>query len=152
MDARNQADSTVHMVRKALTEHGDKIGADEKAKIEAALKAAEEAMKGDDKDAIEAKTRDLAQPSQKLGEQMYAQAGAGAQAGSGQPNKRAATSRTKATWSTPSSKRSKTRKVRPSRRERDSESRASPWRYDVPTGRVAADRPRRVPFDSAGRV
>ncbi len=86
VDARNQADSTVHMVRKALTEHGDKIGADEKAKIEAAIKATEEAMKGDDKDAIEAKTRDLAQLSQKLGEQAYAQAGAGAQAGSGQPN------------------------------------------------------------------
>ncbi len=86
VDARNQADSTVHMVRKALAEHGDKIGADEKAKIEAALKATEEAMKGNDKDAIEAKTRDLAQLSQKLGEQMYAQAGAGAQAGGAQPN------------------------------------------------------------------
>src|SRR6185295_14163597 len=85
VDARNQADSTVHMVRKALTEHGDKIAADEKAKIEAALKATEEAMKGGDKDAIEAKTRDLAQLSQKLGEQAYAQADAGAQAGSGQP-------------------------------------------------------------------
>jgi molecular chaperone DnaK len=86
VDARNQADSTVHMVRKALTEHGDKIGADEKAKIEAALKATEEAMKDGDKDAIETKTRDLAQLSQKLGEQAYAQAGAGAQAGSSQPN------------------------------------------------------------------
>jgi molecular chaperone DnaK len=79
VDARNQADSTVHMARKALAEHGDKIGADEKSKIEAALKAAEEAMKDGDKDAIEAKTRDLAQVAQKLGEKVYAQAGAGAQ-------------------------------------------------------------------------
>jgi molecular chaperone DnaK len=88
VDARNQADSTVHMVRKALAEHGDKISADEKGKIEVALKGTEEAMKGSDKDAIEAKTRDLAQLSQKLGEQMYAQAGAGggAQAGDAQPN------------------------------------------------------------------
>jgi len=81
VDARNQCDSMLHMVKKALTEHGDKIGADEKSKIEAALKAADEAMKGNDKDVIEAKTRDLAQVSQKLGEKMYAQSGAGPQAG-----------------------------------------------------------------------
>jgi len=79
VDARNQADSTVHMVRKALAEHGGKLGADEKSKIEVALKATEEAMKGGDKDEIEAKTRDLAQLAQKLGEKMYSQAGAGAQ-------------------------------------------------------------------------
>ena len=78
VEARNQADSTVHMVRKALAEHGDKVGADEKARIEAALKATEEAMKGGEKDDIEAKTRDLAQLAQKLGEKMYSQAGAGA--------------------------------------------------------------------------
>jgi molecular chaperone DnaK len=83
VEARNQADSTVHMVRKALGEHGDKIGSDEKSKIEAALKATEEAMKEGDKDAIEAKTRDLAQVAQKLGEKMYAQAGAGAAPGGG---------------------------------------------------------------------
>jgi len=79
VDARNQADSTVHMVKKALAEHGSKLGADEKSKIDAALKATEEAMKGGDKDEIEAKTRDLGQVAQKLGEKMYAQAGAGAQ-------------------------------------------------------------------------
>jgi molecular chaperone DnaK len=87
VDARNQADSTVHTVKKAMAEHGDKIGADEKAKIEAALKATEEAMKDNDKDAIESRTRELTQVSQKLGEQMYAQAGAGAQGGSAQPEK-----------------------------------------------------------------
>jgi len=82
--ARNQADSTVHMVRKALTEHGDKISADEKSKIEALAAATEEVMKGSDTAAITAKTAELAQASQKLGEQMYAQAGAGAQAGGAQ--------------------------------------------------------------------
>jgi len=81
VDTRNQADSTVHMVRKALSEHGDKLGADEKSKIEAAIKSTEEAMKGNDKDAIEAAMRDLSQISQKLGERMYAQDNAGAQAG-----------------------------------------------------------------------
>jgi molecular chaperone DnaK len=78
VDARNQADSTVHMVRKALAEHGDKIGADEKSRIEGALKATEEAMKSGEKDDIESKTRELAQLAQKLGEKMYSQAGAGA--------------------------------------------------------------------------
>jgi molecular chaperone DnaK len=89
VDARNQADSTVHMVRKALSEHGDKVSADEKAKIEAAIKATEDAMKGNDKDAIETAMRDLSQLSQKMGERMYAQENAGAQqAGGGQSQAR----------------------------------------------------------------
>jgi molecular chaperone DnaK len=78
VDARNQADSTVHMVRKALAEHGDKVAVDEKSRIESALKATEEAMKSGEKDDIEAKTRELAQLAQKLGEKMYSQAGADA--------------------------------------------------------------------------
>ncbi len=84
VDARNQCDALVHSVRKSLTEYGDKIGADEKAKIEQALTDAEEALKGNDKDAIEAKTQALGAASQKLGEQMYAQsqgAAEGASAG-----------------------------------------------------------------------
>ena len=70
VDARNQADAMVHSVKKSLTEYGDKIGADDKAKIEAALKDAEEALKGDDKTAIETKTQALAEASAKLAEQM----------------------------------------------------------------------------------
>jgi molecular chaperone DnaK len=73
IDARNQLDHVIHSVRKSLKEHGDKVGADEKAKIETALKEAEEAMKGDDKPKIEAATQALAQAAQKLGEQMYAE-------------------------------------------------------------------------------
>jgi molecular chaperone DnaK len=76
--ARNQADSMIHSVKKALTEHGDKVAADEKGKIESAIAAAEEALKGNDKSAIESTTQALAAASQKLGEQVYAQAGAGA--------------------------------------------------------------------------
>jgi molecular chaperone DnaK len=49
VQARNQADAMVHSVKKSLTEHGDKLDAGEKEKIEAALKDAEEALKGDDK-------------------------------------------------------------------------------------------------------
>ncbi len=84
-NARNQADALVHSVKKSLAEHGDKIDAGEKSKIEDALKAAEEALKSDDKADIEAKTASLMTASQKLGEMMYADmqgaAGAGAAPG-----------------------------------------------------------------------
>ncbi|MBA3034676.1 MAG: molecular chaperone DnaK [Gammaproteobacteria bacterium] len=73
VDTRNQCDAMVHSVKKAVAEHGDKVDADEKAKIEAAIKEAEEAMKGNDKADIEAKTQALGQASQKLGEKIYAE-------------------------------------------------------------------------------
>jgi molecular chaperone DnaK len=73
VDARNQCDHMVHTVRKQLTEQGSKIAADEKSKIEAALKDAEEAMKSDDKAKIEAATQALTQAAQKLAEHMHAQ-------------------------------------------------------------------------------
>ena len=87
VDARNQLDTLVHSVKKALAEHGDKIGED-KAKIEAAIKDAEDAIKTGDKAAIDAKSEALAAVSQKLGEHIYAQAqaeagAAGAGAGAG---------------------------------------------------------------------
>ena len=71
VETRNQCDHMVHSVRKSLKEYGDKVAADEKTKIEAALKDAEEALKGDDKADIEAKTQALAQAAHKLAEQMY---------------------------------------------------------------------------------
>ncbi len=71
VDARNQCDQMIHSVKKSLTEHGDKIGADEKEKIETALKEAEEAIKSDDKSAIEAKTQSLSESAHKLAEQIY---------------------------------------------------------------------------------
>ncbi len=82
--ARNAADSSVHQIRKSLTEHGDKLEASEKESIEAAIKDVEEALKADDKDAIEAKTAALMTASQKLGEKMYAQAQQEAGAGAAQ--------------------------------------------------------------------
>jgi len=85
--ARNQADAGVHQIKKALAEHGSTLDAAEKEKIEAAVKDVEEALKGDDKDAIEAKTAAMMTASQKLGEKMYAgtqggAAGAGPEAAS----------------------------------------------------------------------
>ncbi|MEW6559219.1 MAG: molecular chaperone DnaK [Pseudomonadota bacterium] len=82
VDARNQADAAVHSVRKSLGEYGDKIDAGEKTAIEDALKAAEEAIKSEDKADIEAKTSALLAASQKLGEKMYASQ-AGEQAAGG---------------------------------------------------------------------
>ena len=73
VQARNQADAMIHSVRKSLTEHGDKLEAGEKDKIEAALKDAEEAIKGEDKAEIDAKTEALMTASQKLGEKVYAE-------------------------------------------------------------------------------
>ena len=73
VDARNAADSMVHSVKKSLAEHGDKLDAEEKAKIETAIKDVEDVMKDGDKDAIEAKTNILMEASQKLGEKVYAE-------------------------------------------------------------------------------
>ncbi|MCB1956090.1 MAG: Hsp70 family protein, partial [Rhodocyclaceae bacterium] len=80
VNARNQLDTLVHSVKKALAEHGDKIDGDEKGKIEAAIKDAEEAIKSGDKAAIDAKSEALAKVSQSLGEKVYAQAQAEAEA------------------------------------------------------------------------
>jgi len=83
VEARNQADAMIHGVKKTMKDAGDKLDAAEKEKIEAAIKALEEVKDGDDKDAIEAKTQELAEASHKLAEQMYAQAGQGAAAEGG---------------------------------------------------------------------
>jgi molecular chaperone DnaK len=82
VQARNQADGMIHSVKKSLSEHGDKLEAGEKEKIEAAIKDAEESLKSDDKAVIDAKTEALMAASQKLGEKLYAdQAAAAAAAG-----------------------------------------------------------------------
>ena len=89
VQARNGCDNMIHSVQKSLKEYGDKISADDKAKIEAALKDAEGVVKSDNKEEIEAKTQALAEAAHKLAEQMYAQqqpqgeAAAGAQADAG---------------------------------------------------------------------
>jgi len=71
--ARNQCDAIIHSVNKTLKEHGDKLDGDEKSKVETALKDAEEALKSDNKDTIDAKTQALTEASHKLTEKMYAQ-------------------------------------------------------------------------------
>ncbi|MBD8514294.1 molecular chaperone DnaK [Photobacterium sp. WH77] len=76
VSARNQADQLVHGTRKQIEEAGDALPADEKEKIEAAVSELEEARKGEDKEAIDAKVQALIAASQKLMEiaQQQAQA------------------------------------------------------------------------------
>ncbi|TKB49296.1 molecular chaperone DnaK [Ferrimonas sediminicola] len=86
VQARNQADGLAHATRKQIEEAGEELPADEKEKIEAAIKEVEEATKGSDKEAIEAKTQELIQASQKLMEiaQAKAQAAQGGAEGAQQ--------------------------------------------------------------------
>ncbi|MDH5592139.1 MAG: molecular chaperone DnaK, partial [Gammaproteobacteria bacterium] len=71
--ARNQADALIHTTEKSMTELGDKLDAGEKTTITAAIEALKEAVKGEDKDDIEAKTTALTEASAKMAEQAYAE-------------------------------------------------------------------------------
>ena len=81
--ARNAADSSVHQVRKSLTEHGDKLEASEKESIEAAIKDVEDALKTEDKDAIEAKTTALMTAVAEARREDVCRGAAGGRCGSG---------------------------------------------------------------------
>jgi molecular chaperone DnaK len=83
--ARNQADGLVHSTKKSLTEYGDKLDAAEKTAIEDGIKELEEVLKdaSASKDTLEAKTKSLEASAQKLGEKMYADMQAKAQAAGG---------------------------------------------------------------------
>jgi molecular chaperone DnaK len=72
VQARNNAEASVHSVKKSLVDHADKVDAGDKEKIEAAVKEVEEALKDEDKDQILAKTEALMTVAQKLGEMVYA--------------------------------------------------------------------------------
>ncbi len=80
-EARNQADSLIYSTEKNLTEHGDKIGEDDKNKIKGAIAAVRKAMEGDDVAAIESAVQALTSASHKLAEEMYKKASAAAGAG-----------------------------------------------------------------------
>jgi len=76
---RNSADGLVHATRKTVEEAGDKIEAGEKESIEAAITALEAAVKSDNVDEIEAKTKVLTEASAGMAEKMYADAQAAEQ-------------------------------------------------------------------------
>lgn len=71
ISSRNQCDAIIHSVKKSLKEYGDQLSSDEKAKIETALHDAEEVLKTDNKDDIDAKTQALTEAAHKLAEKMY---------------------------------------------------------------------------------
>jgi molecular chaperone DnaK len=73
VDAKNHADALVHSTEKALAEHGSKVEDSERRAIEDAVSDLKEALKGEDAEAIKAKSNTLAQASMKLGEAMYKQ-------------------------------------------------------------------------------
>ena len=83
VQVRNTADGLIHATRKTLEEAGDKATDDEKSAIEAAIADLEEALKGDDKDDIEAKTNALTEASSSLAQKLYAEQAAQAEAAGG---------------------------------------------------------------------
>ena len=83
VEVRNQADQMVYQSEKTLGEVGDKIPADEKAKVQSGIDKLKEVLKGDDTDAIKAATEELTQMFYQMSEKLYQQANpqGGAQAG-----------------------------------------------------------------------
>ncbi len=80
VDAKNQGEALVHQSRKSLIDLGDKVDEETKTAVETAATDLEEALKGEDKADIDAKTQALGEVSQKVAEQAYAEAGAEGQA------------------------------------------------------------------------
>jgi molecular chaperone DnaK len=71
VDVKNQANSLTFEVEKNLKEHGDKISAEDKSKIESDLKDLKEAVEKNELETIKQKTQELTQSSMKMGEAMY---------------------------------------------------------------------------------
>jgi molecular chaperone DnaK len=82
-EAKNQADTLIYQTEKNLSEHGDKIAAEDKTKVEEAVAALKKAMEGTDPEAIESATQTLTTASHKLAEEMYKKASASAAPGNG---------------------------------------------------------------------
>ena len=73
VDTRNQGDALVHATEKSLEELGEKVEANERASIEAAVADLKEAVKGDSKDVIEAKVKALSEAAAGMAEKLYAE-------------------------------------------------------------------------------
>ncbi len=88
-ETRNRADALLHATEKTVTDLGDKVSAEDRAKVESALSDLKAVIKGEDKDVIETKSRALAEASASIAQQAYAAAQPGeagdASAGGSQP-------------------------------------------------------------------
>lgn len=92
VETRNQAETLAHTTDKFLQENGDKVGDDVKAEVQADLDALNEALKGDDADAVQAAVTKLGESSSKMGQAMYEAASAEQAAQGGAPEGDTATS------------------------------------------------------------
>jgi molecular chaperone DnaK len=81
VEARNQGEALVHSTERMLKDFGDKVGAGDKALVEAAMADLKSTIQGEDKDAIKQKVDALAQASMKLGEALYQSSQGGAAGG-----------------------------------------------------------------------
>ena len=73
VDVKNQGDTLVHSIEKQMKEHGDKLSAEDKTKVEGDTTALKEALKSDDSDSIKDKIKSLTESAMKLGEAVYKQ-------------------------------------------------------------------------------
>ena len=71
VDARNEADSMVYQIKKSMTEFGDKVSADDKAKVEPKITALEEALKGTDIEAIKKAKEELQTAFYEVAQKVY---------------------------------------------------------------------------------
>ena len=83
VEAKNNADSMIHMANKSLQELGDKVDAATKSNVEQEIEKVKKALEGEDTAAIKSATESLTQASHKLAEMMYSQASQGGQPGAG---------------------------------------------------------------------
>ncbi len=90
VDSRNKADTIIYQTERTLKELGDKVSAEERQKIEAAINRLKEVMKGDDRSAIEAGIDELQRTVSTIGERLYRQQGAASTGGTGQEKKQQA--------------------------------------------------------------
>ena len=81
VDTRNQGDALLHATEKSLGEFGEKVEAEERANIEAAVADLKEAVKGDSKEVIEAKVNALSEASASMAQRLYAEQAAAEGAG-----------------------------------------------------------------------
>jgi molecular chaperone DnaK len=81
-DARNQAEALAHATEKSLSELGEKVASQDRARIESALQELREAVKGDSKERIQTKLKALNEASAGMAEKLYAEKQAGGAAGS----------------------------------------------------------------------
>ena len=76
VETRNQAETLAHTTDTFLQENGDKVGEEVKNEVQADLDALNEALKGDDADAVQAAVTKLGESSSKMGQAMYEAAAA----------------------------------------------------------------------------